>query len=88
MRITTQLIDAETDSHVWAERHDGDMRDVFTIQDGITDRIVAAIAPEYISAEIHRVHRKESRNYDAWDHFVRAYWHLSQITKSDRKSVV
>lgn len=83
MRITTQLIDAETDSHVWAERHDGDMRDVFTIQDGITDRIVAAIAPEYISAEIHRVHRKESRNYDAWDHFVRAYWHLSQITKSD-----
>ena len=83
MRVTAQLIDAQTGRHVWAEHHDGDMRDVFAVQDEIADRIAAAILPEYLSAEIYRVQRKEERNFDAWDLFMRAYWHLSLFTRSD-----
>ena len=83
MRISAQLIDAHTDRHIWAEHYDGDMQDVFSVQDAITERIVAAIAPEYVSAEIYRVQRKQDRNFSAWDLFMRAFWHISGFTKED-----
>lgn len=83
MRITAQLIDAETDTHVWAEHYDGALRDVFSVQDEITNRIASSIQPEYLSHEIYRAQRSENRNFAAWDLFMRAYWHLSRFAKAD-----
>jgi len=83
MRITAQLIDAETDTHVWAEHYDGALRDVFSVQDDITNRIASSIQPEYLSHEIYRVQRNEDRNFAAWNLFMRAYWHLSRFAKAD-----
>ncbi len=83
VRITAQLIDAASDKHVWAERYDREMTDVLEVQDEITRNIVASIAPELLSAEIYRVRRTAARNFDAWEIFMRAYWHLSRFTEAD-----
>jgi TolB-like protein/Flp pilus assembly protein TadD len=83
IRITAQLIDAFTHRHVWAERYEGLLDDVFTLQDEITTKIVATIAPEYMSAEKHRVEHDTDRNLEAWDHYIHAYWHFSRFTRED-----
>jgi TolB-like protein/Flp pilus assembly protein TadD len=83
IRITAQLIDAALDRHVWAERYDLKSNDVFEVQDNITSMIATTIAPEYLSAEKQRVERKVDRNFNAWDCYVRAYWHLSRFTRTD-----
>ena len=51
MRITAQLIDASTGNHIWADRYDGDLTDVFALQDEITKKVVAAIEPKLLEAE-------------------------------------
>ena len=51
MRITAQLIDASTNNHVWADRYDGDLTDIFALQDEITKKVVAAIEPRLLEAE-------------------------------------
>jgi adenylate cyclase len=51
VRITTQLIDAATGNHIWADRYDGDLTDVFALQDEITKKVVAAIEPRLLEAE-------------------------------------
>ncbi|MCZ6889171.1 MAG: tetratricopeptide repeat protein, partial [Gammaproteobacteria bacterium] len=86
VRITAQLIDASADTHVWAEHYDRELADVFAVQDDITHAIVAAIAPEYLSAEKRRAARKPARNLDAWDNFIRAYFHLSRFTRADHEA--
>jgi TolB-like protein/DNA-binding SARP family transcriptional activator len=88
VRVTAQLIDAVLDNHIWAERFDRDLKDVFEIQDEITNQIVQTIAPEYMSAEKARVAQKSDRNLDAWDHYVRAYWHFNCFTKTDMEAAV
>ena len=72
LRVTGQLIDAETAGHIWAARYDGAMEDVFDLQDRITEEVVNAIAPEIRSAEIARVSRKRPESLDAYDHYLRA----------------
>ncbi len=59
VRITAQLVDATTGNHVWAERYDRELEDIFAVQDDITQNIVAAIGPELVSAEIQRARRKD-----------------------------
>ena len=71
IRITVQLIDAETGNHVWAERYDRDREDIFVIQDEVTDAIVAAIAPEIDEVERHRAERKPPENFDTWGLYQR-----------------
>ncbi len=88
VRVTAQLIDAVVDNHIWAERFDRDLKDLFEIQDEITNEIVQAIAPEYMSAEKSRVEQKSARNLDAWDHYVRAYWHFNRFTRTDMETAV
>ncbi len=83
LRITAQLVDAIADKHVWAERYDRELKDVFQVQDEITQSIVTSVAPEYLSAEMRRAQRKDVRNLDAWDAFMRGYWHLLRYTKDD-----
>ncbi|MDH3667339.1 MAG: adenylate cyclase [Paracoccaceae bacterium] len=72
LRVTGQLIDAETGAHLWAGRYDGAVEDVFDLQDRITEEVVGAIAPEIRSAEIARTNRKRPENLDAYDHYLQA----------------
>ena len=83
LRINAQLIDAVADKHVWAERYDRKLEDLFQVQDEITQSIVTTVAPEYFSAELRRAHRKQEQSLDAWDAFMRGYWHLLRFTEDD-----
>ena len=71
VRITAQLIDATTGVHIWADRFDGAIEDVFELQDRTTESIVGAIAPTLEQAEIERAKRKPTENLDAYDFFLR-----------------
>jgi len=83
VRITSQLIDADTSLHVWAERYDRDLKDIFAVQDEITEHIVTAIGPEFLSAEMRRAQRRDVRSLDAWDYIMRAAFHHSRYRKED-----
>ena len=83
VRITAQLIDASTGHHVWAERYDRDLEDIFAVQDEITENIVTSVGPEFFSAEMQRAQRKEVRSLDAWDYVMRASSHHSRYTRKD-----
>jgi TolB-like protein len=72
VRITGQLIDAATGVHLSAERFDGDLEDIFDLQDRITASVVGAIAPKLEKAEIERARRKPTESLDAYDYFLRA----------------
>jgi TolB-like protein len=72
LRITAQLVEAETGNHVWAERWDRDIGDIFAVQDEITERVVAAIEPELYAAEHIRSQRKPPESLDAWECVIRA----------------
>jgi len=75
VRFTAQLIDALSGGHLWAERFDGDLEDVFDFQDRITDRVVGAIEPQIRRAEIERLRRKRPENLEAYDLFLQALPH-------------
>ncbi len=83
VRISAQLIDAATGNHVWAERYDRELADIFDLQDEITATIVGAIEPELGAAERERTKRKPPDSLDAWDRYQRGLWHLWRITKDD-----
>ncbi|HUS56074.1 MAG TPA: adenylate/guanylate cyclase domain-containing protein [Thermohalobaculum sp.] len=72
VRVTAQLIEAETGGHVWADRYDRTLDDIFAIQDELTMSVVAAIEPSLRQAEIERVKRKRPDNLDAYDLVLRA----------------
>jgi adenylate cyclase len=72
VRITAQLIDAETEAHLWAEQYDRLLEDVFALQDEITIRVIGAIEPNLRKAEIDRVKRRRPDNLDAYDLVLRA----------------
>jgi adenylate cyclase len=75
-RITAQLIEAATGAHVWAERYDRDLADIFAIQDEITGSVVNAIEPAMAQAEQQRVSRKLPDSLDAWEAYHRGLWHF------------
>ncbi|MFQ5954413.1 MAG: tetratricopeptide repeat protein [Kiloniellales bacterium] len=81
VRITAQLIDAIGDRHVWAERYDRELDDIFAVQDEITGNIVASVAPEFLSAEMQRAFRRTGPDLDAWERAMQARWHLGKYTK-------
>ncbi|WP_249152784.1 adenylate/guanylate cyclase domain-containing protein [Bradyrhizobium liaoningense] len=88
VRITSQLIEAETGNHLWAERFDRDMADIFAIQDEITQSVVAAIEPEMLLMEGRRAFRKSVGNLDAFDCCMRAMWHFLQITPENQDEAI
>jgi TolB-like protein/Tfp pilus assembly protein PilF len=83
VRITAQLNDAVTGSHIWAEQYDRDLGDVFTVQDEITNAIVAAIEPQIYAAENFHARRKQPASLDAWDHLMRGLSHFWKVTRLD-----
>ena len=83
VRITAQLNDVATGSHIWAERYDRELADVFAVQDEITEAIVAAIEPQLYAAENFRARRKPPDSMDAWDLVMRALSHYWRVTRQD-----
>jgi TolB-like protein/cytochrome c-type biogenesis protein CcmH/NrfG len=83
VRITVQLNDAATGSHLWAERYDRGLADVFAVQDEITEAIVAAIEPQLYAAENFHAQRKPPGSMDAWDLVMRALSHYWRVTRQD-----
>jgi TolB-like protein/cytochrome c-type biogenesis protein CcmH/NrfG len=83
VRITAQLNDVATGSHLWAERYDREFADVFAVQDEITENIVAAIEPKLYAAESFRAQRKPPDSMDAWDLVMRALSHYWRVTRQD-----
>jgi adenylate cyclase len=83
LRATAQLVEAETGNHVWAERYDGDLADIFALQDEITEAVTTAIAPVIAEAERQRAARKPPGNLDAWATCQRGWWHMSKLTVED-----
>jgi TolB-like protein/Flp pilus assembly protein TadD len=78
VRVTGQLIDAETGAHLWAERYDRDLADIFSIQDDLTQQVVGAIEPEILMGEGKRVARRPTANLDAYECHMRGMWFHNQ----------
>ena len=85
VRISAQLINAVTGNHVWAERYDRQLADIFDLQDEMAETIVGAIEPELGDAERARAKRKPPHSLDAWDHYQRGLWHYWRLTGDDAK---
>jgi TolB-like protein/Tfp pilus assembly protein PilF len=83
VRITAQLNDVASGSHLWAERYDRSLSDVFAVQDEITEAIVAAIEPQLYAAENFRAQRKPPDSLDAWDLVMRGLSHYWRVTRQD-----
>ena len=83
IRITAQLVEAATGNHVWAERYDRDLADIFAVQDEITERVVAAIEPELYAAEHVRSQSKPPDSLDGWECVIRALSLIGQGTRDE-----
>jgi adenylate cyclase len=83
IRVTGQLVEAETGNHVWAERYDRDLADIFAVQDEITEALTTALAPAIAGAEVRRAVRKPPDSLDAWAAYQRGLWHLSKASPED-----
>ena len=84
VRVTGQLIDALTGAHLWADRFDGALKDIFELQDDITLRVVGAIAPKLEQAEIVRAMRKPTESLDGYDYYLKA---MSNFHKAGREDI-
>jgi TolB-like protein len=83
VRISAQLNDVTTGSHLWADRYDRSIEDVFAVQDEITEAIVAAVEPHLYAAESFRAQHKPPGSLDAWDLVMRALSHYWRVTRQD-----
>jgi adenylate cyclase len=83
IRVTAQLIEAGSSNHVWAERYDRDLADIFAVQDELTQALTTALAPAIAGAEVRRAMRKPPESLDAWAAYQRGLWHLSKATPDD-----
>jgi len=83
VRITAQLIDAIEDNHLWAERYDRDLEDIFAVQDEVTQAIVTTIEPRVVNTERQLARRKPTDNLNAWEAYQRGLWHIFQYKSED-----
>jgi TolB-like protein len=81
VRITGQLVQGETGQHIWADKFDGELADVFDLQDQVTASVVGAIEPSLRQAEIERARRKPTERLDAYDCYLRALPHFYTLTR-------
>jgi TolB-like protein/Flp pilus assembly protein TadD len=88
VRITAQLIDAATGNHIWADRYDGDLSDVFALQDDITRKVVAAIEPKLLEAEGIRSQGRSPEDFDAWETVAHANSLFWRVTRSEGESAI
>ena len=83
VRVTGQLIDAANGNHLWAERYDRELADIFALQDDITSRVIGSVAPQILVAEAARVQRKPPQSIDAWDLVMQAVPHMWRMSTQE-----
>ena len=83
VRVTAKLVEAETGNHIWAERYDRDLADIFAMPAEITEATTIAVAPAIAGAEQQRAMRKPPASLDAWGAYQRGMWHLSKAGNED-----
>jgi adenylate cyclase len=83
VRITAQVVEAASGNHLWAERYDRDLKDIFALQDEMAQTIVGAVEPELSAAEREHAARKPPESLDAWETYQRGLWHLWSFTRDD-----
>jgi hypothetical protein len=88
VRITGQLIDTSSGTHLWADRFDGPLEDIFELQDQVTSNVVGAIEPKLLQAEIDRANRKPTENLDAYDFYLRGLAGVHQFTKEGNNAAL
>ena len=88
VRITAQLIDGDTGNHLWAERYDRDLEDIFAVQDEITENIAGAIEPQIIAVEGVRAAHKTAQNLDAWDLVIRAMSRIAEFSRDGSREAL
>lgn len=88
VRVTAQLVEAETGNHLWAERYDRVLEDIFEVQDEITRTIAAAVEPELAAAQRDRVVRKPTESLDAWETYQRGLWHMWRYLPQDSPQAI
>jgi adenylate cyclase len=81
VRVTAQLVEAATGTHIWAERYDRELADIFELQDELTEAISSNVNAELAISERNIAHRKPDTNLDAWDCFQRGMWHLYKLNR-------
>jgi TolB-like protein len=84
VRVTGQLIDGTTGTHLWADKYDRELSDVFAIQDDITNRVVGSVGAEILMAEASRVKRKPPQSLDAWDFVIQALPNIWRMSTADQ----
>jgi adenylate cyclase len=87
-RVTAQLIEAASGSHLWAERYDRDLEDIFAVQDEVTFAIVRALQPKLELSEQMRALRKPPDNLDAWENYQRGMWHLFRYSPEECEAAI
>jgi adenylate cyclase len=85
VRVTAQLIEATTGGHVWAERYDRELADIFAVQDEITASVSAAIQPALERSERERAVRMPADSLDAWESYHRGMWHFSKVDAAENE---
>jgi adenylate cyclase len=88
VRVNVQLIEASSNRHIWAERFDREMEDVFELQDDIVARVAATVGPEITLAEVERAQSKRPETFDAWDHYLQATAAFHRNTKEELNNAV
>lgn len=83
MRISAQLVEATSGKHIWAERYDLELTDVFAVQDEIAERVAGAIEPELLKTEGAQAAARHTGNMTAWDIVRRGTWHFHQVTREN-----
>jgi adenylate cyclase len=85
VRVTAQLIEATTSGHLWAERDDRDLTDIFAVQDEITTSVSEAIQPALERSERERAVRKPPDSLDAWESYHRGMWHFAKVEAAENE---
>jgi adenylate cyclase len=88
VRITAQLIEAESNSHVWADRFDGTVEGIFELQDRVAEAVAGAVEPSLRAAEMERARRKPTGRLDAYDLYLRALAHFYALTPADNDAAL
>ena len=83
VRVTAQLIEAASGNHVWADRYDGALDDIFDLQDEITANVVGAIEPRLLRAEVQRIRQTRPESLDAYDYTLRGLAHMNKLNPDD-----
>jgi len=88
VRITAQLIDAVSGAHVWAERYDRDLSDIFAVQDELTATVAGLIEPALARAEQQRAMRKPPERLDSWEAYQRGLWHFHKYAPEENQKAI